>query len=44
MRRVHDIKFGMLQVRENEISLRKCSVVTSHLRTLEVALAAVPLT
>jgi len=25
MRYIYDIKFGMLQVRKNEISLRKCS-------------------
>jgi len=33
MRYIYDIKFGMLQVRENEISLRKNSLVM--LRTLE---------
>jgi len=31
---VYDIKFGMLQVRKNEISLRKCSGTSAHLRTL----------
>jgi len=30
-----DIKFGVLQVRENEISLRKWSVGTAQLHTLE---------
>jgi len=44
MRCVHDIKFRMLQVRENEISLRKWTGGTAQLRTLEVALTAVPLT
>jgi len=33
--RYHDIEFGILQVRENEISLRKCSGSSAHLRTLE---------
>jgi len=33
MRYIYDIKFGMLQVRENDISLRKNSLVM--LRTLE---------
>jgi len=32
---LHDIKFGMLQVRENEISLRKWFGGTAHLRSLE---------
>ena len=32
MRYIHDIKFGMLQVRKNEISLRKCSGSSAHLR------------
>ena len=32
---VYDIKFGMLQVRENEIALRKWFGGTVHLRTLE---------
>jgi len=31
---IYDIKFGMLQVRKNEISLRKSSGVSAHLRTL----------
>jgi len=35
MRYIHDIKFGMLQVRKNEISLRKCSGSSAHLRILE---------
>ena len=35
MRCIHDIKVGMLQVRTNEISLRKCSGGSAHLRTLE---------
>jgi len=35
MRYIHDIKFGMLQVRKNEISLRRCSGSSAHLRTLE---------
>jgi len=38
MRYIYDIKFGMLQVRKNEISLRKCSGGSAHLRTLERAL------
>jgi len=32
---IYDIKFYMLQVRENEISLRKWSDSAAHLRTLE---------
>jgi len=32
---IYDIKFGMLQVRKNEILLRKCSGSSAHLRTLE---------
>jgi len=32
MRHTHDIKFGLLQVRENGISLRKWSGGTAHLR------------
>jgi len=32
MRYVYDIKFGMLQVRENEISLRKWSGGIAQLR------------
>jgi len=32
---VYDIKFGMLQVRKNEISLRKCSGGSTQLCTLE---------
>jgi len=35
MRYIHDIKFGMLQVRENEIALRKLSGGSAQLRTLE---------
>jgi len=35
MRCVYDIKFGMLQMHKNEISLRKCSGSSAHLRTLE---------
>jgi len=35
MRYIHDIKFGMLQARRNEISLRKCSGSSAHLRTIE---------
>jgi len=35
MRCVYDIKFGILQVRKNKISLRKYSGVSAHLRTLE---------
>jgi len=35
MRYIYDIKFGMLQVRKNEISLRKCSGSSAHLRILE---------
>jgi len=31
----YDIKFGMLQVRKNEISLRKCSGSSAHLSTLQ---------
>jgi len=35
MRYIYDIKFGMLQVRENEISLRKWSAGgAAQLRTL----------
>jgi len=33
MRYIYDIKFGMLQVRKNEISLRKCSGGSAHLRS-----------
>jgi len=33
MRYIQDVKFGMLQVRENEISLRKWSGGTAQLRT-----------
>jgi len=32
---IYDIKFGLLLVCENKISLRKWSVRTAHLRTLE---------
>ena len=35
---VYDIKFGMLQVRKNEISLRKCSGSFAHLRNFEETL------
>ena len=35
MRCIYDIKFGMLQVRKNEISLRECSGSSAHLRTLK---------
>ena len=35
MRYIYNIKFGMLQVRKNEISLRRCSGSSVHLRTLE---------
>jgi len=35
MRYIYDTKFGTLQVRENEISLRKCSCGTAQLRTFE---------
>jgi len=35
MQHICDIDFGMVQVRENEISLRKWSGVTAHLRTLD---------
>jgi len=35
MRYIHVTKFGMLQVRENEISLRKLFGGTAHLHTLE---------
>ena len=38
MRYVYDIKFEMLQVRQNEISLRKWSGGTAQLRTSEGAL------
>jgi len=30
MRYIYDIKFGMLQVHKNEISLRKCSGSSAH--------------
>jgi len=33
MRCIYDIKFGMLQVRKNKISLRKYSGGSAHLRT-----------
>jgi len=32
---IYRIKFGMLQVRENETALRKLSVSAAQLRTLE---------
>ena len=35
MRCVYDNKFWMLQVRKNEISLRKCTGGSAQLRTLE---------
>jgi len=35
MRYIYDIKFGKLQVNKNEISLRRCSVGSAQLRTLE---------
>ena len=35
MRCIYDIKFGMLQVRKNVISLRKCSAGSAQLRTSE---------
>jgi len=35
MRQICDIKFGMLQVRKNKISLRQCSGGSAHLRTSE---------
>jgi len=33
MRCIYDIKFGMLQVRKNKVSLRKYSGGSAHLRT-----------
>ena len=38
MRHIYDIKFGMLQVRKNEISLQKCSGGSAQLRTLKETL------
>ena len=38
MRCAYDIKSGMLQVRKNEILLRKCSGGSAHLHILEEAL------
>ena len=38
MRCICDIKLEILQVRKNEISLRKCSVGSAQLRTLEETL------
>ena len=35
MQCIYDIKFGMLQVHKNEISLRECSGSSAHLRTIE---------
>jgi len=35
MRYIYDIKYGILQVRENEILLRKRSGGTTQLRTLK---------
>ena len=35
MQYIYDIKYGKLQVRKNEISLRKCSRGSAYLRTLE---------
>jgi len=40
MRSFHDIKFGMLQVREDEISLHKWSGGTAQLRNSEGAVDA----
>ena len=34
LRCIYDIKFGMLQVRKSEISLRKCFGSSAQLRTL----------
>jgi len=39
MRYIYNIKSGMLLVRENEISLHKWFVGTSHLRTVEGTLS-----
>jgi len=39
MYKLYDIQLGMLQVRENEISLRNLAGGTAHLRTLEGILA-----
>jgi len=41
MRYIYDMKSGMLQVRENEISLRKWSGGAAHLRTLQETLGAI---
>jgi len=38
---IYYIKFGMLQVRENEISLRKWSLVVLRMRTLEGTLDSI---
>jgi len=35
MRCIYDIKSGMLQVRENEMSQCECSGSSAHLRTLK---------
>jgi len=40
MRCIYDLKFEILQVRKNEISLRKCSGGSAHLRTSEGTLAS----
>jgi len=42
MRYTYDIKSGILQVRKNEISLRKYSGATAQLRTLEGTLVTAP--
>jgi len=36
---IHDIKSGLLLVRENEISLHKWSIGTAHLRTVKGTLS-----
>jgi len=41
MRFIYDIKFGMLQVRENEMLLRNWSGGTAHMRTLEGSLCGI---
>jgi len=40
---IYSIEFGMLEVRENEIALRKLSGGTAQLRTLEGRLGSCPL-
>jgi len=42
MQYIYDIKFGMLQVCDNDISLRKWSGGTALLRTLEGKLVITP--